>query len=106
MRTRPAILVVATSMLLGQLPTDVPTALAAGQTGEVLVALTTGAGTSIRRAARQLGVTPIEVYVTSRAFTARVSHQQAQRLADDPRVEGVIDDDLLAGIAGIDDADS
>ncbi|MCY7418167.1 MAG: S8 family serine peptidase [Chloroflexi bacterium] len=107
MRLRPTCLAIAAATLLGVPPTAASTVAAAGPTRDVLVGVRSGSDRgSIRSQARALGVTPTEIYVSSRAFATHVSAQQAERLERDPRVTEVIDDDLLAGISGLDDADS
>ena len=62
---------------------------------------------AIRSQARALGVTPLETFTsTTRAFSARITAQQRGQLQDDPRVIGVMDDELTDGVSALQDAGS
>jgi subtilisin len=62
---------------------------------------------AIRSQARVLGITPLETFTsTTRAFSARITAQQRDQLQGDPRVLGVMDDNLIDGVAALEDSDS
>ncbi len=62
---------------------------------------------AIRAQARALGVTPLATYTGyTRAFSARVTATERARLALQPSVLDVMDDDLVDGISDVEDSGS
>ncbi len=119
MRTRLTALLIAATALTLIAPSTVAATTQDTALADVVVALrgpvssggmTTARLTKLRAAirsqARALGVTPLETYTTTRAFSARVSAQERDQLQGDARVLGVMDDDLIDGAPALEDSDS